>query len=590
MTDPITGQNNPYIIGVPIDEPECFFGREDIFKFIEDNLKQNAKVILLHGQRRIGKSSVLSQIHNFVQLEQFFFVFFSLEGKSRKPLSDVLHKMAVEIKEYLEDELELQVDNIIPPSKKDLQKDQQLFAEVFLTQVFELLGGNNLVLLLDEFDVLGDYSKDTAIAHFFPYLKSLIDEQEKLFIIPAVGRRLDEMPNVLNLFHQAPNQRIGLLQERSAKRLITQPAQGVLEYQHDAILAILDLSAGHPYFTQVICFALFFKARDEGRAQVTREDVESVVDKAIEIGEAGLAWFYDGLPIPERVVFSAVADAQQIAAGKAKVAKKELLKFLHKHGVDPTNTLQQAEKRLVKWGFLDLAEEPELPKARSPSYSVKIELVRRWLVKQHPLHREVWELEKLDLEAHRIYEEALELQQQVYRVHDELKLYEQVLDINPNYFSAIFRSADNYLKLKSFNRAIDYYARAYQIAPVRAKDGLLQALLGYNPPGQQPGIELEKKRFIKLLEREPNDEEVHNLLAWLKSLPKEIPPCPYPGLSAFREEDAPYFFGREQLINELIEAVNQSNFLLVLGASGSGKSSVVRAGVIPQLKSRAISC
>ena len=48
--------------------------------------------------------------------------------------------------------------------------------------------------------------------------------------------------------------------------------------------------------------------------------------------------------------------------------------------------------------------------------------------------------------------------------------------------------------------------------------------------------------------------------------------------------DREYFFGRDTLIAKLFNAVNKSNFSLVLGASGSGKSSVVRAGLIPELK------
>ncbi|NEQ38455.1 MAG: ATP-binding protein [Okeania sp. SIO3I5] len=356
MTASITGQDNPYIIGVPIDEPEFFFGREDLFRFIKDNLKQNAKVILLHGQRRIGKSSVLLQVHNFVQLEEFLFVFLSLEGKSRKPVSDVLYEIASEILEYLEDEFELQVDGVRIPSKKDLQKEQGLFSEVFLGQIFEVIDGKNLVLLLDEFDVFGEHSQDTASTHLFPYLKSLIDQQKKLFIIPVVGRRLDDMPNLLGLFHEAPNLRIGLLQKPNAERLITKPVQGVLEYQSDAIQAIMELSAGHPYFTQIICFVLFSKAREEERSLITREDVENVVDKAIEIGEVGLAWFYDGLPIPERVVFSAVAEAQQVATGKAELVVEDPLTVLRKYGVIQTKSLVQAGGRLAGWGFVDLLE------------------------------------------------------------------------------------------------------------------------------------------------------------------------------------------------------------------------------------------
>lgn len=60
--------------------------------------------------------------------------------------------------------------------------------------------------------------------------------------------------------------------------------------------------------------------------------------------------------------------------------------------------------------------------------------------------------------------------------------------------------------------------------------------------------------------------------------------CPYRGLLYFREEDAPFFFGREAAIAQLTSAVQQHNLVAVVGASGSGKSSVVRAGLVPELR------
>jgi WD40 repeat protein len=58
---------------------------------------------------------------------------------------------------------------------------------------------------------------------------------------------------------------------------------------------------------------------------------------------------------------------------------------------------------------------------------------------------------------------------------------------------------------------------------------------------------------------------------------------PYKGLKRFESRDADYFFGREQFIGSLIQALSENNLILLLGASGSGKSSVIRAGVIPRL-------
>jgi uncharacterized delta-60 repeat protein len=69
----------------------------------------------------------------------------------------------------------------------------------------------------------------------------------------------------------------------------------------------------------------------------------------------------------------------------------------------------------------------------------------------------------------------------------------------------------------------------------------------------------------------------------------EAPPtydarCPFRGLESFRPEDSEFFFGREVLINKLVDKIEAHSFLAVLGASGSGKSSLVMAGLIPALK------
>jgi WD40 repeat protein len=62
-----------------------------------------------------------------------------------------------------------------------------------------------------------------------------------------------------------------------------------------------------------------------------------------------------------------------------------------------------------------------------------------------------------------------------------------------------------------------------------------------------------------------------------------ITASPYRGLDRFEDRDKDLFFGRDQLIKSLLAQLSASNVLLVLGASGSGKSSVVRAGLLPQL-------
>lgn len=59
---------------------------------------------------------------------------------------------------------------------------------------------------------------------------------------------------------------------------------------------------------------------------------------------------------------------------------------------------------------------------------------------------------------------------------------------------------------------------------------------------------------------------------------------PYKGLRAFDEADSDVFFGREALVNQLLDRMKDGRFLAVVGPSGSGKSSLVKAGLVPQLR------
>jgi WD40 repeat protein/serine/threonine protein kinase len=64
--------------------------------------------------------------------------------------------------------------------------------------------------------------------------------------------------------------------------------------------------------------------------------------------------------------------------------------------------------------------------------------------------------------------------------------------------------------------------------------------------------------------------------------------CPYKGLNSFQPQDAAFFFGRETLVDELVTRLQASRTLVVGGPSGSGKSSVVRAGLVPAIEAGAL--
>ncbi|MGK7878313.1 MAG: tetratricopeptide repeat protein, partial [Xenococcaceae cyanobacterium] len=251
------------------------------------------------------------------------------------------------------------------------------------------------------------------------------------------------------------------------------------------------------YFTQVICFALFGQARERENWKVTGEDVQNVLEKAIEHAEGGLAWFWDGLPIPEQAIFSAVAEAQRRVRERNELVPQNPLMLLKEYGVLLTKELEQALKQLIEKGFLDDAGR-----------KVKVELVRRWLLKRHSLRQEIFVLEKLNSEADRIYEVAATLHQQDKKPQ-ALKLYEQALALNPNHFSALLDLAEGYLDNKDFGKAVAVYTRGDKIDPIRTQQGFVRSLLSYGnelwSKQKQEKWELAKKQFTKVQEIEPDN-------------------------------------------------------------------------------------
>src|SRR5262245_25191248 len=67
--------------------------------------------------------------------------------------------------------------------------------------------------------------------------------------------------------------------------------------------------------------------------------------------------------------------------------------------------------------------------------------------------------------------------------------------------------------------------------------------------------------------------------------PSDLGVYPYPGLRSFRPNEADLFYGRDSQIKELRDLLADHNIIVVLGGSGSGKSSLVRAGLVPKLSS-----
>ena len=95
---------NPYVAGNPLKNSAQFFGREDIVREVMLMLHHpEEKAIVLFGQRRIGKTTILLQmVQRLSAQKEFTPVFFDLQDRASSPLKEVLYKLAQTICATLE--------------------------------------------------------------------------------------------------------------------------------------------------------------------------------------------------------------------------------------------------------------------------------------------------------------------------------------------------------------------------------------------------------------------------------------------------------------------------------------------------------
>jgi tetratricopeptide (TPR) repeat protein/GTPase SAR1 family protein len=491
---------NPYVVGTPLTGPYGFFGREEVIQLVRETFslpRQN--VIVLYGQRRTGKTSLLHQLKNNL-LDAFRPVIFDLQGRAKHSLARVLHDLAQAIAKVMD---------LPAPSEAQLVRTDY-FQAGFLPKVFDQLGNTRLLLLFDEFDVLGDEPLETEAARetLFPYLQTLITQEPRLGFIFVVGRRVDQLPvHYRSIFKQAVFQKLSYLRRDEAIQLITQPVASILDYQPAAVDAILDLTAGHPYLTQLICHVLFNRLQRDGISTVTSADVERVVDKALEVGTGALDWFWEGLPRSERVVLAAIAE---VTNGDKPATEEQILQMLHEYRIRLLGAeLTSAPQRLVDWEIIH--------PVGSDGFRCSVELVRRWIVKEHPLSRAKQDIDLVSPRATRYYKNARDA-----HLSGDLPVaiddYRRALAVNPNHSAAQLGLAQALHESGQSIEAIAEYEKAYKLDPIGARDGLIAVRLDHGKSLQHNGqVDKAIAEYKRILAVAPADEEAQQRLIdiWL---------------------------------------------------------------------------
>jgi len=489
MANPV----NPYVAGNPVGDSPAFVGRVDVVREVVRVLRRpQDNAIVLYGQRRIGKTSILQ--HLAAQLPR--------EGPSQPVYFDLQDKADWRLDRVLR-ELARTIAHVLGQPDPDLGDNlETAFRDEWLPDILDDLPDDcSLALLFDEFDVLADPQKEQAAAAFFPYLRRLLaSDPGRLQFVFVIGRNVDDLDNIaLSLFKGTPYQRVSLLSREDTADLVRlSENNGTLTWPDEAIERVWHLTNGHPFLTQQLCSFVWENAYHEepdeeagGLLTVGPVDVEDAVLEALEASRNTLEWLWAGLPPAERVVASALAEA-----GPGPITPEDLEHLLRESGVRVViRELQNAPQLLQDW---------DLIKPAGDGYCFRVELLRRWIAKYKPLHRVQEELDYVEPVAEDFYQAGSKLYYSG-QLDQAVAPLRQAIELNPNHVRANQLLADILLSQGQPGETRQLLERLYEYQPAAARHRLVQALLAQ---AQATAVNDEKLAlYSRVLELDPAQPE-----------------------------------------------------------------------------------
>ncbi len=288
---------NPYVAGNPVGGEEAFVGRADALAETLRMLRQpSASALVLYGQRRIGKTSVLLELAaRLPKSGPYLPVYFDLQDKAALPLSQVLGQLADEVRDRIPGPDAAAAGALAPDA----------FRDPFLATALKRLdSGTSLVFLFDEFDVFDTPSDSTAGAGLFPFLRDLMSFRPgRLRFVFVIGRRTEDLSNLtLSLFKSSRTVHVSLLAQSDVDELVRLAERnGTLRWSAEAVADVYNLTGGHPYLTQQLCQEIWENADPtDVPVEVASEDVTGAVESTLRSATGALEWLWGGLGPAER--------------------------------------------------------------------------------------------------------------------------------------------------------------------------------------------------------------------------------------------------------------------------------------------------
>jgi hypothetical protein len=235
--------------------------------------------------------------------------------------------------------------------------------------------------MFDEFEELQRRVEEGRLeAGIFAFLRNLMQHEPRLDFVFSGTHKLEELGAEYwsILFNIAAYKRITFLEPEEVHRLVTEPmAPYGVDYDPLAVERIMQVTAGHPYFAQVVCHEMVAYHNETERNYLTATCVDQVLGRIIERGEAHFKYIWAGASPEEQRIMLALVDLLPDADA----------------GATPTQIAEEAERKGYGLSDEDLLRAVARLQAKdivtrsgrqSRLYRFRIDLIRRWIGATRP--------------------------------------------------------------------------------------------------------------------------------------------------------------------------------------------------------------
>ena len=370
--------SNPY--GPTIAQGSRFYGREIECQHISTHLHNQSQntTILLWGQKRIGKTSLVLRLEKQMRGD-FLPVYIDVQGQKDGSTTQFLHQLMIGISRTLKDKILDPEQEISTPALNRFRKDPLAYFDTFIVMAQEAAQHHPLVVILDEFQCLCSLQEGmVSRAATFSRLRSYAQHGSGIHFILSGGGLLSQLTgkcDLASLFNIAHDEKLNCLETKAAHQLIKDGLSEVGKITESTIELLLDLTAGHPFYLQLLCSMLYDYAQENKTMITFYAASQSINDWLARADASRFQHLWEGHDTitaqRNKLILSAIA---QLGAHSRQVDYDRLAGAIC--SIVPEQDLLPSLEDLADLGVLEHDHA---------NYAIKVELFARWLRQHRPL-------------------------------------------------------------------------------------------------------------------------------------------------------------------------------------------------------------